>query len=237
MEPVGSFHPGKSGSSHFDPIVFVKKPRTILRLLCWVFSMVVFSSIVNEGYMNIGSERLLCVFNKNADACNYGVTVGVACFLGSMCFLVLDIYFPTIQSVRLRRRASLIDMAFSALASFLWFVGFCFLANQWQQTTDDELPLAQGSDAARAAIIFCFFSILTWAGLTALALQTFLNLFQNFRLFADNLDNSTTGYQDNRSIPVANGITIVTTNPYHRPPPFTGTLSLDPASLTPSPAF
>uniref|UniRef100_A0A8C7IN89 MARVEL domain-containing protein n=1 Tax=Oncorhynchus kisutch TaxID=8019 RepID=A0A8C7IN89_ONCKI len=124
--------------------------------------MVVFSCIVNEGYMNIGSERLLCVFNKNADACNYGVTVGVVCFLGSVCFLVLDIYFPTIHSVRLRRRATLIDMVFSALASFLWFVGFCFLANQWQQTTEEELPLAQGSDAARAAVAFCFFSILTW---------------------------------------------------------------------------
>uniref|UniRef100_A0AAZ3PVX9 MARVEL domain-containing protein n=1 Tax=Oncorhynchus tshawytscha TaxID=74940 RepID=A0AAZ3PVX9_ONCTS len=112
--------------------------------------------------MNIGSERLLCVFNKNADACNYGVTVGVVCFLGSVCFLVLDIYFPTIHSVRLRRRATLIDMVFSALASFLWFMGFCFLANQWQQTTEEELPLAQGSDAARAAVAFCFFSILTW---------------------------------------------------------------------------
>ncbi|KAJ8001331.1 hypothetical protein DPEC_G00168430 [Dallia pectoralis] len=236
MEPVGSFHTGKPGRSQFDPVVFMRQPRTILRLLCWVFSMVVFSCIVNEGYMNIGSERLLCVFNKNADACNFGVMVGVSCFLGSMCFLVLDIYFPTIQSVRLRRRAFLIDTAFSALASFLWFVGFCFLANQWQQTTNEELPLAQGSDAARAAIIFCFFSILTWAGLTALALQSFLNLFQNFRLFADNLDNSATGYHNNRPIPVANGVTIVTTNPYNRPPPFTGTLSLDPANLTP-PAF
>ncbi|KAL1005265.1 hypothetical protein UPYG_G00056870 [Umbra pygmaea] len=122
----------------------------------------------------------------------------------------------------------------TGLASFLWFVGFCFLANQWQQTTDDELPLAQGSDAARAAITFCFFSILTWAGLTALALQTFLNLFQNFSLFADNLDINNTGYYDNRPIPVANGVTIVTTNPYHRPSPFTGTLSLNPASLAPS---
>lgn len=48
------------------------------------------------------------------------------------------------------------------LACFLWFVGFCFLANQWQATSPDELPLAQGSDAARATIAFCFFSILTW---------------------------------------------------------------------------
>ena len=53
----------------------------------------------------------------------------------------------------------------SGLASFLWFVGFCFLANQWQATTPEELPLAQGSDAARATIAFCFFSILTWVSI------------------------------------------------------------------------
>ena len=75
--------------------------------------MVVFSSIINEGYINIGSERLLCVFNKNYDACNYGVTVGVACFLGSLCFLVLDVLFPSLSSVRDRRRVVLLDLAFS----------------------------------------------------------------------------------------------------------------------------
>lgn len=46
--------------------------------------------------------------------------------------------------------------------AFLWFVGFCFLANQWQRTTPDNLPLNQGADAARAAITFSFFSIFTW---------------------------------------------------------------------------
>uniref|UniRef100_A0A665W6G2 Synaptogyrin 3b n=1 Tax=Echeneis naucrates TaxID=173247 RepID=A0A665W6G2_ECHNA len=141
-------------------VAFIFQPPVCFPLQ--VFSIVVFSCIVNEGYINIGSERLLCVFNNNADACNYGVTVGVACFLGSICFMILDVYFPTISSIRDRRRAVLLDLVFSGLASFLWFVGFCFLANQWQATSPDELPLAQGSDAARATIAFCFFSILTW---------------------------------------------------------------------------
>lgn len=78
-----------------------------------VFSIVVFSCIVNEGYINIGSERLLCVFNNNSDACNYGITIGVACFLASICFLILDVYFPSISSVRDRRRAVLLDLIFS----------------------------------------------------------------------------------------------------------------------------
>lgn len=46
--------------------------------------------------------------------------------------------------------------------TFLWFVGFCFLANQWSRTSPKELPLEQATDAARAAIAFSFFSILTW---------------------------------------------------------------------------
>ncbi|XP_034455047.1 synaptogyrin-3-like isoform X2 [Hippoglossus hippoglossus] len=172
MEPAGAYGAGKAGSVSFDPVAFFTHPRTILRLMSWVFSVVVFSCIVNEGYINIGSERLLCVFNNNADACNYGVTVGVACFLGSICFLILDVYFPSISNIRDRRRAVLLDLVFSGLASFLWFVGFCFLANQWQATSPDELPLAQGSDAARATITFCFFSILSWGYLCLLAINT-----------------------------------------------------------------
>ena len=49
-----------------------------------------------------------------------------------------------------------------AFWSFMWFVGFCFLANQWQVTNHDDNPLREGGDAARAAITFSFFSIFTW---------------------------------------------------------------------------
>uniref|UniRef100_A0A3B3WMC3 MARVEL domain-containing protein n=1 Tax=Poecilia mexicana TaxID=48701 RepID=A0A3B3WMC3_9TELE len=162
METAVAYGAMKAGRVPFDPVAFFTHPRTILRLLSWVFSIVVFSCIVNEGYINIGSERLLCVFNKNAHACNYGMTVGVACFLGSICFLILDVYFPSMSNLKDRKRVVLFDLIFSGVASFLWFVGFCFLANQWQATSPDELPLAQGSDAARAIITFCFFSILSW---------------------------------------------------------------------------
>lgn len=49
-----------------------------------------------------------------------------------------------------------------AFWSFMWFVGFCFLANQWQVTQHEDNPLREGGDAARAAITFSFFSIFTW---------------------------------------------------------------------------
>lgn len=49
----------------------------------------------------------------------------------------------------------------------MWFVGFCFLANQWQATKLEDNPLREGGDAARAAITFSFFSIFTWVRTTS----------------------------------------------------------------------
>lgn len=81
--------------------------------------MVVFASIINEGYANIGSERLYCVFNKNPDACNYGITIGIIAFLASVFFLALDVYFPQISSVKDRKRAVLLEIVFSGNS---WFI-------------------------------------------------------------------------------------------------------------------
>ncbi|XP_043970681.1 synaptogyrin-3-like [Gambusia affinis] len=228
METASAYGAMKAGRVLFDPVAFFTHPRTILRLLSWVFSIVVFSCIVNEGYINIGSERLLCVFNKNAHACNYGMTVGVACFLGSTCFLILDVYFPSMSNLKDRKRAVLFDLIFSGVASFLWFVGFCFLANQWQATSPDELPLAQGSDAARAIITFCFFSTLSWAVLMLSALRRYLT-GSNTNLFTwQHLDPPPSNIRAT-PYPIPNGGTIVTTNPYQATP-FTETL--DPQKLT-----
>lgn len=50
----------------------------------------------------------------------------------------------------------------AALWSLVWFVGFCFLANQWQVSKEEDNPLNEGADAARSAIVFSFFSVFTW---------------------------------------------------------------------------
>lgn len=52
-----------------------------------------------------------------------------------------------------------------AFWAFFWFVGFCFLANQWQVSKPKDNPLNEGTDAARAAIAFSFFSIFTWVSM------------------------------------------------------------------------
>ncbi|KAG8145351.1 hypothetical protein E2320_011903, partial [Naja naja] len=127
-----------------------------------VFSIVVFGSIINEGYVNTDKSPVLhCIFNSNEGACNYGIAIGLLAFLACTFFLVMDLYFQQISSVKDRKRLVLVDLGFSGFWSFLWFVAFCFLANQWQRTPDSK-GASQGGDAARAAIAFSFFSIISW---------------------------------------------------------------------------
>lgn len=228
MEGVGSYGAGRAGTE-FDPVAFIKRPQTILRLLSWIFSMVVFGSIVNEGYINSGSERLHCIFNKNYDACNYGITVGVVAFLATIFFTVLDIYFPQISSVKDRKKALLLEVGFSGFWAFMWFVGFCFLANQWQRTSPNELPLSQGADAARAAIAFSFFSIITWAALTVAAIQKLL-LGTDMSLF-------TTDHLDKPNIqPYPPSTGVETSTETYQSPPFTQNLQTSPKGY-PEPTY
>ncbi|KAK7939798.1 hypothetical protein WMY93_003124 [Mugilogobius chulae] len=142
----------------FDPASFFKKPQTILRIICWVFSIVVFSTITAEGYNNIQSK---CMYNENNSACSYGVGVGVLGFLACVLFLLLDAYFPQISNAKDRKHIVIAEMGFSAVWTFLWFVCFCLLTNQWAKTnTDAKNEIHQ--DAARACIAFSFFSVISW---------------------------------------------------------------------------
>ncbi|XP_068002611.1 synaptogyrin-3-like [Melanerpes formicivorus] len=218
-----SFGAGRAGGA-IDPVDFVKQPQTILRVTTWIFSIVVFGSIVNEGYVNQDGRgpELLCVFNGNDSACGYGIAVGIIAFFGCIFFLVLDLYFQQISSVRDRRRAVLLDLGFSGFLSFLWFVAFCFLANQWQRTTMSR-GARQGADAARAAITFSFFSIIVWVALALKALQRYrlgtdMSLFATEQLAAD-AGVPYPGY------PGGSGVESTDT---YQSPPFTDTLEPNP---------
>lgn len=79
-----------------------------------MFSIVVFGSIVNEGYLNSNSGgEQLCIYNHNPSACSYGVAVGVLAFLTCLLYLALDVYFPQISSVKDRKKAVLSDIGVS----------------------------------------------------------------------------------------------------------------------------
>lgn len=79
-----------------------------------LFSIVIFGCIANEGYINRPNEvEEYCIFNRNQNACNYGVFMGSMAFLCCMAFLALDVYFPQISSVKDRKKAVLADVGVS----------------------------------------------------------------------------------------------------------------------------
>ncbi|XP_053132245.1 synaptogyrin-3 isoform X2 [Hemicordylus capensis] len=188
-----------------------------------VFSIIVFGSIINEGYVNQKSSPILhCVFNSNESACNYGVTIGLVAFLACCFFLVLDLYFQQISSVKDRKKVVLLDLGFSGFWSFLWFVAFCFLTNQWQRTPASK-GVTHGGDAARAAIAFSFFSIISWVALTVMALQRY-RLGTDMSLFATDQfpTDPNAGYP---GFPTGSGVESTET---YQSPPFTETLDTSP---------
>ncbi|XP_075896634.1 synaptogyrin-1-like [Nelusetta ayraudi] len=171
MDGFQAYGAGKAGVT-FDLLTFIRQPQTLVRILCWVFSVVVLGCVANEGYVNRPEEvEEFCIFNRSQSACSSALAVGTLCFLCSSAFLLLDVYFPQISGVKDRKRAVMADILVSAIWSLVWFLDFCFLANQWQRSKQEDNPLNEGADAARATVVFSFFSVFTWGGLTLLSLE------------------------------------------------------------------
>jgi hypothetical protein len=45
---------------------------------------------------------------------------------------------------------------------FLWFIGFCYMTDQWRQEDEKDKAGWNGRNSVQAAIAFAFFSILVW---------------------------------------------------------------------------
>ncbi|GLV44617.1 Synaptogyrin [Carabus blaptoides fortunei] len=172
MEGVGAYGGGKAGGS-FDPITFVQRPQVILRAVCWLFSIIVFGCISSQGWQLTpdNTTKETCLYNNDPNACNYGVGISVIAFLASMGFLAGEYLFEQMSSVKTRKHYVLADLGFSGFWSFLYFVGFCYLAKQWGSA--DPPINGVGVNNVQAAIVFSFFSILTWAGCAFFAFQRF----------------------------------------------------------------
>ncbi|XP_072259535.1 synaptogyrin-2 [Pyxicephalus adspersus] len=218
----GAYGAAKAGGN-FNFEEFIKRPETILRLLSAFFALIVFACILTDGYVNDPTSSVThCIFNGNNDACHYGIGIGVLAFFGSLAFLGLDVFFPTLSNIQTRKYIVISDLVFAALWSFLWFVGFCFLANQWASTTEQ---LYAGQDNARASIAFSFFSILSWVPLAAFA----------YKRYKMGVDDFNTSYMDpnlDTASPYSSYPDAVSDN-YQRPP-FTQSAETDSGYKPPS---
>ncbi|KAK3891659.1 hypothetical protein Pcinc_004455 [Petrolisthes cinctipes] len=164
MMEEGVYGGGKAGAP-FDPLTFVQRPQVILRAVTWLFSIIVFGCISSQGWSKNTKGDDVCLYNEDSNACNYGVGISVIAFLASLGFIAGEYFFEQMSSVKTRKRYVMADMGFSAFWSFLYFVGFCYLTNQWSRA---DTP-SYGVNNMQAAIAFSFFAIFPWAGAAYLA--------------------------------------------------------------------
>lgn len=167
---------------------FLKRPLTILRVICIVFAIVVFGCISAGGYGKSNTDQ--CLFNERTDACHYGVGIGVIAFLGCIAFLAIEVQFDTINNPDTKKYIVLADIVFSALWCFLWFVGFCFLADMWRRQDKRSFRTAEVNNC-QAAIAFSFFSIIAWGGLSVMAFSRYRQMVTEFEYSKDNLSGDT----------------------------------------------
>ncbi|XP_025039756.1 synaptogyrin-4 isoform X3 [Pelodiscus sinensis] len=100
--------------SENNVVQFLKKPQTIARILAGLFSLIIFASLVTDGYQNLtASSQLRCVLNDNGVACGYAITAGILAFLQSFLFLAFDAYDSIIISHKVKSVILSVDLTFS----------------------------------------------------------------------------------------------------------------------------
>eukprot|EP00794_Sanderia_malayensis_P009175 gene9175-10149_t len=166
-ETGGRSFGGRLAGGDFELLEFLQRPQTIVRLICLIFAIVVFGCISDGCYMYD-----ICIFNSDSNACNFGIAIGVIAFLACLAFIVLDTQFNNFSNAETRRHLVIGDLVFSGFWCFMWFVAFCYLADTWRKTHSSSFRQTH-IDHARSSIAFSFFSIITWGGLTIMALRRF----------------------------------------------------------------
>ncbi|XP_054077505.1 synaptogyrin-2 [Rissa tridactyla] len=221
----GAYGAAKAGGA-FDLARFVQQPQVLARIASAVFALIVFSCLVGEGYTNSpSSPQLFCIFNRNEDACRYGIGIGILAFLACIFFFMVDIYFPQISNATDRKYLVLADLGFSGLWTFLWFIGFCFLTNQWAWTPAGDVHI--GADSARAAITFSFFSVFSWGLLITFAYKRYKMGVEDFaRSYVDPSPEVPTPYSSYPNI----------SHDSYQQPPFTHTAE-GPEGYQPPPVY
>ncbi|XP_010639102.1 synaptogyrin-4 isoform X2 [Fukomys damarensis] len=137
-----------------EAVRFLRRPKSITRILAG---------------NTTDSPKLHCVLNSNRAACSFAVGAGFLAFLSCLVFLALDARETHMVNTHLKMVFWLLDIILAVLWAIIWFVGFCFLANQWHHSSPREFLL--GSASAKAAITFAFFSIFVWISQAYLVFQ------------------------------------------------------------------
>lgn len=85
-----------------------------------LFAIIVFGCISSQGWnVQEGSNKDVCIYNQDSNACNYGVAIGVIAFLASMGFIVGEYFFEQMSSVKTRKHYVLGDLGFSGIFIYI----------------------------------------------------------------------------------------------------------------------
>ncbi|XP_037055828.1 synaptogyrin-4 isoform X2 [Peromyscus leucopus] len=93
-----------------ETVRFLRRPKSISRICGGVFSLVIFSSLLTDGYQNrTENPQLRCVLNSNHVACSFAVEAGFLSFLSCLIFLALDARESRITGSRFKTAFQLLD--------------------------------------------------------------------------------------------------------------------------------
>ena len=68
---------------------------------------------VSSQAWTVDNGKDVCIINKDTNACNYPVGIGVIAFLASMAFLAGEYLFEQMSSVKTRKHYVMADLGFS----------------------------------------------------------------------------------------------------------------------------
>ncbi len=136
-----------------------------------IFAIIVFGLISSQGWTWDNTEKKdVCIMNGSASACHFSTFVGVIGFLAAAGFLVGEWFFEQFSSIKTRKHYVIVDMAFSGIWAFFYFVAFCFMCYSWSKA---HAKFSYGSANIVGAIFFAFCSIGSWTGSAFFAYQRF----------------------------------------------------------------
>eukprot|EP00054_Salpingoeca_dolichothecata_P011190 m.62207 g.62207 ORF g.62207 m.62207 type:complete len:197 (-) comp19345_c0_seq1:304-894(-) len=154
------FAPPRPSEGPSNPTAFFLHPASILRFLEILCAIIVFGALAANG-----SSRGHSVYNDKDEPLHFAIGVGVSAFLVALGLLiargVTELHPPSAPH---HKKVVITGLALSAFWAFLWFVAFCWLANQWSKTKGKGDFNKKYVNAAQSAIAFSFFSVIFWGG-------------------------------------------------------------------------
>lgn len=79
--------------------------------------------------------------------CSFAVWLGLVGFFASMGFIAGEYFFEQMSSAKSRKHYVLVDLGFSGFWAFMYFVGFCYISNQWSNSADPPNGVGSGKNS------------------------------------------------------------------------------------------